>query len=306
VIDNCTNSALALYSSRLFFLTEITKTDKTLMTILLQHSRLFLNSRRCANTVMILAATLLMNCSTARCDIYRFVTVDGVETFTDTPVNKQAKIIIKDTVKKNKKNKTTDKTEKTHTISLDEIVAKTVQASINPQDKHSELIEPRLPAVGGTISSGVGMRIDPIDGKWRHHNGIDIAIAEGTAVTPAAPGIVVYSGQRSGYGHTVLIEHDNGMVTLYGHNSRLLVSSGQRVHMDTIIALSGNTGRSTGPHLHFEAWQAGVNVTPAFMPDSSMKLPALQLASRKSKPQFHKEIMADGSILFTNVPSSIP
>jgi murein DD-endopeptidase MepM/ murein hydrolase activator NlpD len=96
------------------------------------------------------------------------------------------------------------------------------------------------------------------------------------------------------------------MVTLYGHNSRLMVSAGQTVNMDTVISLSGNTGRSTGPHLHFEAWQAGVNVTPAFMPDSNQKLPKLLVATRKSKSNFHKEIMADGSILFTNIPSSIP
>ncbi|NVN89433.1 MAG: M23 family metallopeptidase [Desulfuromonadales bacterium] len=148
------------------------------------------------------------------------------------------------------------------------------------------------------------MRIDPIDGKTRYHNGIDIAISEGTPVTPVAAGIVVYSGQRSGYGNTVLVEHDNGLVTLYGHNSRLMVSTGQPVDKNSVIALSGNTGRSTGPHLHFEAWQAGVNVTPAFLPDSGAQLPKLQLASGKARAQFHKEIMADGSILFTNLPSS--
>ncbi len=73
----------------------------------------------------------------------------------------------------------------------------------NPKTRR-RVSEPRLPLVGGSITSGVGMRIDPIDGKWRHHNGIDIAIPEGTPVTPAAPGVVVYSGLRSGYGNTVL------------------------------------------------------------------------------------------------------
>lgn len=251
--------------------------------------------------------TLLITSSGAQCDIYRFVTVDGVETFTDAPLDKNARVIIKDTAKKAKKAAKAGTKEKTHTISLDEVVAKTVQASFNPHQEASGISsEPRLPAVGGVITSGVGMRIDPIDGKWRHHNGIDIAIGEGTPVTPAAPGVVVYSGLRSGYGHTVLVEHDNGMVTLYGHNSRLLVSAGQQVTADTVIALSGNTGRSTGPHLHFEAWQAGVNVTPAFMPDSGMKPPSLQMASRKGKAHFHREVMADGSILFTNVPASTP
>jgi murein DD-endopeptidase MepM/ murein hydrolase activator NlpD len=239
-------------------------------------------------------------------DIYRFVTVDGVETFTDAPVNKQARIILRDPVKKQTRSKKLSKAEKTHNVSLDEIVAKTVQASINPRDTTGSSLEPRLPNVGGTITSGVGMRIDPIDGKLRHHNGIDIAIREGTPVAAVAAGTVVYSGLRSGYGNTIIVEHENGMLTLYGHNSRLMASTGQQVDPDTVIALSGNTGRSTGPHLHFEAWQAGTNVTPAFMPGSGGQIPSTQVASAKGKSRFHKEFLADGSVLFTNIPSSIP
>ena len=241
----------------------------------------------------------------SQADIYRFVTVDGVETFTDSPVNKQAKVVIRDTIKKQINNKKKATSEKVHTVSLDEIVAKTIQASINPQETTGNNFDPRLPKVGGTITSGVGMRIDPIDGKLRHHNGIDIAIREGTPVMAVAAGNIVYSGLRSGYGNTVIIEHDNGMLTLYGHNSRLMVSAGQQVDLATVIALSGNTGRSTGPHLHFEAWQAGANVTPSFMP-GGVQLPKPQLASIKGKTRFHKQILADGSILFTNIPSSIP
>lgn len=238
-------------------------------------------------------------------DIYRFVTVDGVETFTDAPVNSDARPVMRELSIKRGKNKKNGKKEKIHNVSLDEIVARTVQASMNPGEKPVvNHLDPKLPPVGGIITSGVGMRIDPIDGKYRHHNGIDIAIKEGTPVTPVADGIVVYSGQRSGYGNTVLIEHENGLVSLYGHNSRLLVSSGQPVDTNTVIALSGNTGRSTGPHLHFEAWQAGENVTQAFMPGSGMQLPNLRLASNKSSSHIHKEIMADGSILFTNIPTS--
>lgn len=247
----------------------------------------------------------------AHSDIYRFVTVDGVETFTDTPVNKDARIIIKDKTKKaltSQKTKKNSAPQKTHDISLDEIVNKTVMSAINPQDSAASPAsnEPRLPPVGGVITSGVGMRIDPIDGKWRHHNGIDIAISEGTPVRPAASGIVVFSGLRPGYGYTVLIEHDNGIITLYGHNSQLAVTQGQPVDTDTVIAYSGNTGRSTGPHLHFEAWQAGINVTPAFMPGNTVQLPKIKLAANKKKNHFRKDILADGSILFTNVPDSVP
>jgi murein DD-endopeptidase MepM/ murein hydrolase activator NlpD len=233
-------------------------------------------------------------------DIYRFVTIDGVESFTDTPQDKQAKVVIREFPRRGKKN---GKTEKKHDVSLNEVVAKTVGVAINPLERGDSSVEPRLPHVGGVITSGVGMRIDPIDGKPRYHNGIDIAIREGTPVTAVAPGVVVYSGLRSGYGNTVLIEHANGMVTLYGHNSRLAISAGQFVDSSTIIAFSGNTGRSTGPHLHFEAWQAGTNVTPAFMPNSGKRLPLLTSAPAKARTRFHREVMADGSILFTNLPS---
>jgi murein DD-endopeptidase MepM/ murein hydrolase activator NlpD len=252
---------------------------------------------------MILAIVLGL-CGISSADIYRFVTVDGVESFTDAPIDKNAKVVIKEQSKSSGKRQKTAKAQKSHDISLNEIVEKTVNASLHPQD--NAFIEPRIPSVGGTITSGVGMRIDPIDGKWRHHNGIDIAIPEGTPVTAAAPGIVVYSGQRPGYGYTVLVEHSNGMITLYGHNSQLMSSQGQQVDRNTVIALSGNTGRSTGPHLHFEAWQAGTNVTPAFLPGSTMQLSKTQLASSRSKASFRREVLADGSILFTNIPSSIP
>ena len=151
------------------------------------------------------------------------------------------------------------------------------------------------------------MRIDPIDGSWRQHNGIDIAIPTGTPIRPVASGVVVYSGSRSGYGNTVVVEHDNGIITLYAHNSRLLVTQGQPVTSDSTLALSGSTGRSTGPHLHFEAWQAGTNVTMAFLAGSGVTIPkATLVASSQRTPRFRSETLSDGSILFTNIPSSTP
>jgi len=116
----------------------------------------------------------------AKADIYRFVTIDGVETFTDAPINKDAKVVIKERSASVPKKSKRSKTEKVHEVSLNEIVEKTVHASLQTPDSRSSHFEPRLPPVGGSITSGVGMRIDPIDGKWRHHNGIDIAIPEGT------------------------------------------------------------------------------------------------------------------------------
>ena len=244
----------------------------------------------------------------AHADIYRFVTIDGVESFTDAPVNKDAKIVIKDSAKASPKRQKNSKTQKNHDISLNEIVEKTISASLSPADQSFPgSFEPKLPPVGGVITSGVGMRIDPIDGKLRHHNGIDIAIPEGTPVTPVASGIVVYSGQRPGYGYTVLVEHPNGMISLYGHNSRLEAIQGQAVDRSTVIALSGNTGRSTGPHLHFEAWQAGTNVTMEFLPGSGTTLPKTGLvASSYQAPRFRSVTLSDGSILFTNLPQSTP
>ena len=244
---------------------------------------------------------------TGHADIYRFVTVDGIESFTDAPVSKGARVIIKDAAKASTKRQKTLKPQKNHDVSLNEIIEKTVNASLAPPEQLiSGSIEAKLPPVGGVITSRVGIRIDPIDGKMRHHNGIDIAIPEGTPIMPVAPGVVVFSGQRPGYGYTVLVEHNNGMISLYGHNSRLEAIQGQAVDQQTVIALSGNTGRSTGPHLHFEAWQAGINVTPAFLPGSTMQLSKTRVAAARTKISFRKEILADGSVLFTNVPSSVP
>ena len=241
-------------------------------------------------------------------DIYRFVTIDGVETFTDAPRSKDARLIIKDrpsSPSKRRHTKASGAPQKIHDISLEEIVQKTVLAASTPNNELQDRFEPHLPNVGGTITSTVGMRIDPIDGVWRHHNGVDIAIPSGTAVMPIAAGIVIYSGSRSGYGNTIIVEHENGVVTLYAHNSQLLVSQGQAVTAGSTLALSGSTGRSTGPHLHFEAWQAGTNVTEAFIPGSTQKLSNHTLvASSQRQSRFRSEMLSDGSVLFTNLPAS--
>ncbi|OCL27265.1 metalloendopeptidase [Orenia metallireducens] len=104
--------------------------------------------------------------------------------------------------------------------------------------------------VRGRISSGYGYRIHPILNKRSFHNGIDIAIPTGTPIKAVKSGKVLNSGWVGGYGKTVTIDHGNGVVSLYGHNSKLLVRPGQSVKQGQVIAKSGNTGRSTGPHLH--------------------------------------------------------
>ena len=254
-----------------------------------------------------LSLVLCLANSFADADIYRFVTIDGVETFTDAPSDKRATVIIKEHPSPTPKKRSNSKIQKSHDISLDEIALKAVTASLSPQREEKNSFVPHLPSVGGTITSKVGMRIDPIDGAWRHHNGVDIAIPAGTPVNAVASGVVVYSGSRSGYGNTVVVEHDNGIITLYAHNSRIMATEGQQVSAESTLALSGSTGRSTGPHLHFEAWQDGTNITAAFLPDSGVTLPELpSVASSYRDPRFRSETLSDGSILFTNLPTSIP
>ncbi|GAQ94244.1 peptidase family M23 [Thermodesulfovibrio aggregans] len=129
--------------------------------------------------------------------------------------------------------------------------------------------------VSGKITSSFGLRIDPIDGKLRHHNGIDIAVPEGTPVKPALSGKVIYSGYKGGYGKCVIVEHDNGIQTIYAHNSKNLVKAGDTVTPESVIALSGSTGRTTGPHLHFEVRKNGVAVNPVAMLNNYDKSPIL-------------------------------
>lgn len=115
-----------------------------------------------------------------------------------------------------------------------------------------------LPVADGVITSGVGWRPDPFgSGKLVFHRGIDIAVPVGTPVRATRGGRVVFAGVHGGHGATVIVEHDNGNRTLYGHNSALTVHMGERVESNTIIALSGNTGRSTGPHIHYEVLPNG-------------------------------------------------
>lgn len=110
--------------------------------------------------------------------------------------------------------------------------------------------------VQGRISSNFGPR-------WgRQHEGIDFAVNVGTEVKAARAGRVIYSQWANGYGYTVVIEHQKGVRTLYAHNSRLLVHGGQWVEQGQVICLSGNTGNSTGPHLHFEIQINGQPVNP--------------------------------------------
>ena len=118
------------------------------------------------------------------------------------------------------------------------------------------------PITKGWLSSYYGMRNHPISGKNEMHKGIDFAGKMGGEVIAVAKGVVTFAGTRYGYGKVIDINHGNGYVTRYGHNSRLLVSVGDTVEKGFQIAEIGSSGRSTGPHVHFEVLKDGRQVNP--------------------------------------------
>ena len=135
-----------------------------------------------------------------------------------------------------------------------------------------KLMDKNSPYVGGQftwpcpasryISSSFGNRLHPTLHVWKFHTGVDIGCAAGKDIVAAASGKVIMSQVYGGYGNCVMIDHGGGIVTLYGHASKLLVSQGQTVKRGQTIALVGSTGRSTGPHLHFEVRKNGEYIDP--------------------------------------------
>lgn len=119
------------------------------------------------------------------------------------------------------------------------------------------------PVASGWLSSPFGVRTDPFLGDERFHSGVDFAARAGTAVVAVASGVVTYSGPRYGYGSMVEIDHGGGVVTRYAHNQSNLVEVGDPVVKGASIAEVGSSGRSTGPHVHFEVLRDGRAVDPA-------------------------------------------
>jgi murein DD-endopeptidase MepM/ murein hydrolase activator NlpD len=138
-------------------------------------------------------------------------------------------------------------------------VLETMLISRNMQ---TEVLPAGRPARGGWISSYFGVRNDPFTGRPAHHNGIDLAGKEGTEVISVAAGVVTWSGERYGYGNLVEVTHGNGYVTRYGHNKDILVRLGEPVRKGQTLATMGSSGRSTGPHIHFEVLHNGRHVDP--------------------------------------------
>jgi murein DD-endopeptidase MepM/ murein hydrolase activator NlpD len=113
------------------------------------------------------------------------------------------------------------------------------------------------------MASGYGMRIDPVYRTLRFHSGMDFSVPVGTDIYATGNGRVVFSGWRQGYGNCIIIDHGYEFKTLYGHLDRALAGVGRQVVRGETIGLSGNTGKSTGPHLHYEVWLRDVPDNPA-------------------------------------------
>jgi len=218
-------------------------------------------------------------------DIYRYDGDDEVVSFTDSPLDSRFKLIQKE------KRSRASKRGGSRLPSRVEI-----REAVPQEGTEGGNFERNLP-VQGRITSFSGMRSDPFDGKLKHHNGLDIAAPIGTPVKPVAPGTVIFSGWKSGYGNTVILDHHDGMVTVYAHHSSNNVIEGETVDLNSVIALTGSTGRSTGPHLHFEAWRSGTNITSEFIPGSTSGRQSDTVASAP----INRYLQADGTIVFTNM-----
>lgn len=133
------------------------------------------------------------------------------------------------------------------------LINRNMQAEVRPAGR---------PIKSGWISSYFGVRSDPFTGRPEHHNGIDLAGKEGSEVIAVAAGVVTWAGERWGYGNLVEINHGNGHVTRYGHSKDILVKVGDTVRKGQAVATMGSTGRSTGPHVHFEVILNGRHVDP--------------------------------------------
>jgi len=144
---------------------------------------------------------------------------------------------------------------------LEAVVAQLANLTVE-HDLASMAFPNRRPIGAGRTSSGFGTRRDPFTGRPARHEGLDFAAPVGTPILASAGGRVVAAGPSGAYGNAVVIDHGNGLATLYGHASRVFVRPGDLVMPQQAIAAVGSTGRSTGAHLHFEVMRHGIRVEP--------------------------------------------
>jgi len=129
-------------------------------------------------------------------------------------------------------------------------------------DIEADLLPAGLPVRSGYASSNFGMRLDPITGRREFHAGVDFNGERGSDILAVADGVVAFSGRHTAYGNMVDIDHGNGYMTRYAHNSLNMVKPGERVRAGEIIAKMGATGRVTGTHVHFEVWKNDRAINP--------------------------------------------
>jgi murein DD-endopeptidase MepM/ murein hydrolase activator NlpD len=154
-------------------------------------------------------------------------------------------------------------------------LAKLKEAAVDQEELSQRLMEffqdqktllaatPSIWPVKGWVTSGFGMRKSPFTGRKTMHSGIDIATKTGTPIAAPADGIVAFSGLKGGYGRVLVIDHGYGYTTFYGHCSSLEKKVGEKVKRGDVVARVGNSGRSTGPHLHYEVRVNGVATNPS-------------------------------------------
>ena len=147
-------------------------------------------------------------------------------------------------------------------VDLRESQLSALENVILARELHEEIHPEGRPVANGFISSYFGERADPFDGLETFHKGVDFAGTPGSPVVAVAAGVVTWAGERTGYGKLIEINHGDGFTTRYAHNERTLVTVGQTVKRGERIALMGSTGRSTGPHVHFEVLRNGRQVNP--------------------------------------------
>lgn len=147
-------------------------------------------------------------------------------------------------------------------VALRESQLSALENVILQRELRTQIVPEGRPVRQGYVSSYFGERQDPFTGHQAFHRGVDFASEQGSEVIAVASGVVTFSGERPGYGTMLEVNHGDGYVTRYGHNERNLVEVGQTVTRGQVIATMGSTGRSTGPHVHFEVLRAGMHVDP--------------------------------------------
>ncbi len=146
------------------------------------------------------------------------------------------------------------------------------------------MVPTQAPVAGGVLGSSFGWRIDPFNGRSALHSGLDFPAEHGTSILAAAGGVVVTQEYHAAYGNMVEIDHGNELVTRYAHAAKVLVKKGDLVKRGQKVAEVGNTGRSTGPHLHFEVLVQGVYQDPQKFLTAGQKMPAGALTASVTQP----------------------